>query len=53
MARDSLGFQNNDNDDKEIPAGGLGTQIAALFAKNGLTSDIPELRGFEIIPPEF
>jgi plasmid stability protein len=34
-------------------AGGLGTQIAKIFAKNGLDSPIPELRGFEIKPPSF
>lgn len=36
-----------------IPAGGLGTEISALFAKTGLDSDIPELRGHEIKPPSF
>jgi antitoxin FitA len=38
---------------EEVPAGGLGTRIAALFAKRGLTSDIPELRGHKIEPPDF
>jgi hypothetical protein len=33
---------------KETPAGGLGTEIAALFANAGLTHDISELRGHEI-----
>ena len=33
------------------PAGGLGTEIASLFAKSGLETDIPELRGYEIKPP--
>ena len=32
---------------------GLGTEIAALFAKVGLDSEIPELRGHEIKPPSF
>jgi plasmid stability protein len=27
------------------PARGLGTAISGLFAKSGLTTDIPELRG--------
>jgi antitoxin FitA len=36
----------------EAPAGGLGTEIAALFEKKGLTDDIPELRG-TIQLPEF
>jgi antitoxin FitA len=38
---------------EKVPAGGLGTRIAALFAKRGLTSDIPELRGHKIEPPDF
>ena len=37
----------------ELPAGGLGTEIAGLFAKYGLDSDIPELRGHKIRPPSF
>jgi plasmid stability protein len=37
----------------EKPAGGLGSEIAALFAGKGLTSDIPELRGYTIKPPTF
>jgi antitoxin FitA len=39
--------------DEDVPAGGLGTEISALFAKAGLESDIPELRGYEIKPPSF
>ncbi len=39
--------------DEEEPAGGLGTEIAALFAKAGLRSDIPELRGHKIKPATF
>jgi plasmid stability protein len=35
------------------PSLGLGTEIAALFAGTGLTSDIPELRGYTIKPPTF
>jgi len=38
---------------EDVPAGGLGTEISALFAKVGLDSDIPELRGHEIKPPSF
>ena len=37
----------------EKPSGGLGSEIAALFAGRGLTSDIPELRGYTIKPPTF
>jgi len=36
-----------------VPAGGLGTEISALFAKAGIDRDIPELRGHEIKPPSF
>jgi len=35
------------------PAGGLGTEISALFATAGLTSDIPELRGYTLQPATF
>jgi antitoxin FitA len=37
----------------DSPAGGLGTEISRLFAKAGLTSDIPELRGHTIQSPSF
>jgi plasmid stability protein len=37
----------------DFPAGGLGTEISGLFAKTGLTSDIPELRGHAIEAPSF
>jgi plasmid stability protein len=37
----------------EKPSGGLGSEIAALFAGKGLTSDIPELRGYTMKPPTF
>jgi len=39
--------------EEATPAGGLGTEIASLFARSGLDSDIPELRGYEIKPPRF
>jgi plasmid stability protein len=38
---------------EEAPVGGLGTEISRLFARIGLESDIPELRGHEINPPVF
>jgi len=34
-------------------SGGLGTKISRRFAKVGLRSDIPELRGYRIKPPKF
>ena len=34
----------------DSPAGGLGTEIASLFTKIGLETDIPEFRG-DVIPP--
>ena len=37
----------------DAPAGGLGSEIAVLFAKTGLTSDIPELRGHTVEPAAF
>jgi len=39
--------------EEDVPAAGLGTEIASLFAKVGLVSDIPELRGHEIKPATF
>jgi antitoxin FitA len=37
----------------DAPAGGLGTEIVALFTESGLDVDIPELRGHEIKPASF
>ena len=34
-------------------AGGLGMEIASMFAKVGLDEDIAELRGYEIKPASF
>ena len=34
--------------EEDTPVGGLGTEIASLFTKVGLDTDIPELRGHEI-----
>ena len=39
--------------EEEAPAGGLGTELSALFARNGIDFDIPELRGHAINPPSF
>jgi hypothetical protein len=36
-----------------VPARGLGTEISGSFAKTGLGSDIPELRGNTIEPASF
>jgi hypothetical protein len=38
--------------EKKTGSSGLGTEISALFRKNGLTSDIPELRGTLVKPPD-
>jgi plasmid stability protein len=37
----------------DVPSGGLGTEISALFAGTGFDGDIPELRGPQIKPPSF
>lgn len=37
----------------DTPIGGLGSDIAALFAKVGLDSEIPELRGHQVQPASF
>jgi plasmid stability protein len=39
--------------EEEIPAAGLGTEIAALFRETGLQEEIPELRGHAVIPATF
>ena len=39
--------------EQDTPVGGLGTEIASLFTKIGLDTDIPELRGHEIKPTSF
>lgn len=36
-----------------VPAGGLGTEIAALFSKRGLLSGISEMRGRKVTPATF
>ena len=33
--------------EEPLPTGGLGKEIAGLFAKVGLEADIPELRGYK------
>lgn len=38
---------------ESAPAGGLGSEIAALFKRIGLKEDIPELRGHAVEPAEF
>lgn len=35
------------------PAGGLGTEIAALFDGVGFEDDVPELRGYNVQPVDF
>ena len=37
----------------ETPSGGLGTEISRLFAKIGLSEDVPELHGHAVTPAEF
>jgi plasmid stability protein len=36
--------------EEPLPTGGLGKEIAGLFAKVGLEADIPELRGHKLKP---
>jgi antitoxin FitA len=43
----------NAANEKNASQRGLGTEIAALFAGNGIDFEIPELRGFTIKPPDF
>jgi plasmid stability protein len=37
----------------DVPPGGLGTRIAALFAGKGYDFDVPELRGHPVRPASF
>jgi antitoxin FitA len=39
--------------EQDAALGGLGTEIASLFADVGLEEDIPELRGYGIKPASF
>lgn len=39
--------------EEPVPSGGLGTEIASLFGKAGIESDIPELRGHKVKPVHF
>jgi antitoxin FitA len=48
--RDILRSAVNEGD---VPAGGLGSEIAALFAQNGIDFEMPELRGHRIKPASF
>jgi len=48
--RDILRSAVNQDD---VPVAGLGTEISALFAKAGLDSDLPELRGHSVTPASF
>jgi antitoxin FitA len=43
----------NAANEKEPASGGLGSEIAAIFAGNGIDFDIPEFRGYTITPPDF
>ena len=37
----------------DAPSGGLGTEIATLFAGTGIDFDLPELHGHAVKPPSF
>jgi len=39
--------------EESIPAGGLGTELAALFPKSGPDFEIEKLRDLKIKPPTF
>ena len=46
-------LRNAVSQEQDIPSGGLGSEIAAIFAKVGLQFEIPELRGYEVKPASF
>ena len=41
------------HEEQQTPAGGLGTEIAALFSRSGVDFEIPELHGHTIKFPSF
>jgi len=43
----------NAANDVTSPTRGLGSEIAARFAKTGFDFEVPELRGYTIKPPSF
>ena len=45
-------LRNAAHEEKNTGSRGLGTEIAALFRKNGLTTEIPELRGTMVKPAD-
>jgi plasmid stability protein len=53
MEQEVRGILRNAVGENDVAAGGLGTEIAALFAKVGLDEDIAELRGYKIKPTSF
>jgi plasmid stability protein len=53
MEQEVRDILRNAVNEADPPAGGLGSEIAARFAKSGLKFDIPELRGYTIKPPNF
>jgi plasmid stability protein len=40
-------------EDEGAPRAGLGSRIAARFARTGLDAPVPELRGQRVRPPDF
>lgn len=48
--RETLRNSVNQEDNNTL---GLGTEISSLFRKNGLETEIPELRGHTLQPPVF
>lgn len=53
MEQEVRDILRNAVNEPESPAGGLGSAIAARFAKAGLHLDIPEFHGHKITPPSF
>ena len=53
MEEEARDIVRNAVNEEDTPRLGLGTEIASLFTKVGLESDIPELRGHEVKPASF
>lgn len=53
MEQEVRDILRNATNEKDVPLGGLGTEISSLFTKAGLDGEIPELHGHQIKPQPF
>lgn len=53
MEEEAREILRNSVNEGETGAAGVGSEIASLFRKTGLETDIPEFRGQTLKPPQF